>query len=349
MSGQAASRAAGERCAHLTLLQLLCAVSVWRTAMTRILPLCGASAWWVTLACMIPGVIVAALLRLTMRLTHTETLAECIRVCLGRIGAVGVSAGLAGLLLTEAVSDITALITLFTEGLGTRGTQLTLAVLTGVTLLFSLHREGLSRAAHFLRWMMAGAAAAIAACLLGEAKLDHLFPLYGDGEACVFAALRAGAGIGWPFVLLLTVQPVQPGRLRRAVLPGISAVAAMLLVTLTLPHELLVQQEGLARLLLLPTRYESNILRIIAMCLVMLTFFLSIGASAQLATAQLCLPWKRLPPWLPHALLAGLFLTQAGDVSALWRLLGWIEPWLLAPLAVTAAVCLPIAFFRRKP
>ena len=53
MNQEMLSRLDGERRAQQSLLHLLCAVSIWRTAMTRILPLCGAAAWWVTLICLL--------------------------------------------------------------------------------------------------------------------------------------------------------------------------------------------------------------------------------------------------------------------------------------------------------
>ena len=345
---QLAARLEGERRARSTLVRFLCAVSIWRTAMTRVLPLCGASAWWVTLVCLLPGFAVAALLRGVMALTRTATWAEAVRACLGKVGAAATSLVLALLLLTEGVSSITALITLFTEGVGTRGTQLTLAALTGGVLAFALHREGLSRAAHLLRWGMAGAAVVIAACMMSDVHLDGLFPLRGDGEAAILAALKAGMSLAWPLALLLTVEPTRHGRLRSGVLPAFAAPAALLLLALTIPHELLLCQTGLADLLLLPTRYAPNALRVLFVCLVVLAFFLAIGASAQMAAESLGLLHGRVPCWLPYAVLAGMFLTQAGDVSALWAWLGRVEPWLLAPLLLLGIVCLPIAAIRRR-
>lgn len=349
MNRQIRARADGERRAQLTLIRLLCAVSVWRTMMTRILPLCGASAWWTGLLCLLPGAVAALLFRAAMTLTRSSTLTEAIRVCLGQIGAMGISLLLGVLLLLDGVSSITALITLFTEGLGTRGTQFTLAILTGVMLLFSLHREGLARAAVFLRWGMIGAAVLVAAFLLGDARIDNLFPFQGDGAASVPGALKAGASLGWPLALLLTVAPCAgKGRLRSGVLPVFCAVAAIFLLTLSIPHEQLVRSSGLASLLLLPTRFSPNALRVLAMSLLMLAFFLSIGASAQMATTHLGMPWKSVPAWVPYGLLAGMFITQAANISRLWQGLGRIEPWLIVPLAALALLCLSIARIRRK-
>lgn len=344
---QHASRLAGENRARLTLLRLLCGVSIWRTAMTRVLPLCGASAWWVMLLCLLPGFGVAALLRLAMSFTRAQTLTEAVRACLGKVGAWVLAVVLAALLLLEGLSSMTALITLFTQGVGTRGTPFTLAMLTGGALLFSLHREGLPRAAHFLRWGIVVVAALTATYLLPDVHLDHLFPLHGN-EAELLPALKAGAGMAWPVALLLTVPPVRQGRLRSAVLPAFAAAAVLLLLALTVPQELLSRQTGVASLLLLPMKYAPNALRICYLCLLMMTTFLSIGASVQAATESICAPLRQAPTWLPHVALAGLILTQMGDAALLWDCLAMMQPWLLLPLAGLAILCAPIAAIRRN-
>ena len=342
------ARADGENQVRVTMLRLLCAVSIWRTAMTRVLPLSGGAAWWVTLVCLLPGFAVAGLLRLVMRLTHTDTLADAVRACLGTPGARVLSAVLAALLSLEGLCGMTTLITLFTQGVGTRGTPFTLALLTGGALLFSLHRDGLPRAAHLLRWGMLAAAAVTAACLLLHARVDGLFPLHGDGDASVLSALKAGIGLAWPVTLLLTVPPCAGGRLRRAVTPAFAPAAALLIVALTIPQELLPRQAGLAAHLLLPARYAPNALRVLYLCLMMLTIFLSIGAAALLATEQLCTPLKRRPSWLPHGLLACLILAQTIDAGRLWAGVETLQAWLSVSLAGVASICLPMAAIGRK-
>ena len=195
---------------------------------------------------------------------------------------------------------------------------------------------------------MAAAAAVIAACLLPDACLDGLFPLHGAGDASNLAALKVGISLAWPATLLLTVPPTPGGRLRGAVLPVFSAVAALLIVALTIPQELLSRQTGVAALLLLPTKYAPNALRILYLCLLMLTIFLSIGAAVQMATEHLCAPMKRRPKWLPHGLLVGMILAQTVHADRLWAALSALQTWLLAPLGAVAILCLPMAFFRRK-
>ena len=349
MNRQTQARRAGERRAQMTLLRLMCAVSVWRTLMTRVLPLAGCASWWAGLVCLLPGLIVAAIYRWGMALTHADTLSEAVRAALSRGGVMLLSVVLCVLLILDGVASITALVTIFTEGVGTRGTQWTLAILTGAVLLFSLHREGLARGAHLLRWMILAGGILLAGMLLADSRVDHLFPLFGDGRASVLAAVKAGFSLAWPVTLLLTVESTPgQGRLRDAVLPVFGAVGALWLLLLTVPHELLARHRGLAMLLLLPTHYASNALRVIALSQLMLSFFLAIGGCAQTAVRQLCLPMKHPPAWLPYALLAALFLTQIMDTTALWRWLGMLEPWLLLPLAAMSVPTLLGAWIRRK-
>lgn len=349
MNRQKRARLDGERRAQGTLLHLLCAVSIWRTVMTRVLPLCGAAAWWTALLCLLPGFMIAALFRFTMYLTGTGTLVEAVRASIGRAGALLLSLTLAVLLAVDAAASVTALITLFTQGVGTRGTPLTLALLTGTVLLFCLQREGLARGIHFLRFVMLAAFVLMAGFLLGNAKPDHLFPLYGEGRTSVLTAAEAGISLAWPVVLLLTYEPPQgKGRLRGSVFPVFLTLGAVLLVSLSVPHELLVRPEGLAAMLLLPIRYVPNALRVIVLSLLMLTFFLAAGAAVQVGTMQLFASAAKVPGWLPYAVLTGLLLTQAGDASVLWHGLESIGPWLLAPLALLALTAWPIALNRRR-
>ncbi len=348
MNPEIRSRAAGERCARRTLIRLLYAASIWRSATTRLLPLCGASAWWVTLLCLLPGFGTAALLRWLMHLTRAATLTEALRAALGKLGAAAACAVLAGLLLVEGTASMTALITLFTQGIGTRGTQLTLAILTGVILLLSMHREGLSRAAHFLRWGMAAVAVLVAAYLLGDAKADHLFPLYGEGRTAAMEAIRAGLSIAWPIALLLTESPQGRSRLAGGILPAFCAAGALLLMTLAIPHEVIIRHTDLAQTMLLAVRFVPNAVKVAAQSLMMLVFFLSIGASAQLASASICMPLRQRPEWLPYVLVAALIATQAADIPLLWSGLERIEPWLLLPLLALAVLALPAALLRRR-
>lgn len=344
MNRQLSSRITSEIRAERTLLQVLCAVSIWRTASTHIVPLCGASAWWVALVCLLPGFAVALLLRAVMALTGVSTLTEAVRVCLGKVGAVVFSLLLTILLLTEAVASLTALLTVFTQGVGTRGTQFTLAVLTGVVMLFTLHREGLPRAAYLLRWGMAAAAMILAIYCLSEAKVDHLFPLQGAGRAADLPA----PSLAWPVTLLLTLPATERrGRSCGAVLSSAVAVAAMLIITLLIPNELLLRRIELADVLLQPGWYLPNGLRVLWLGLLMLTFFLAVAAAVHLAAQHLCAPIARWPQWLPHGLLLGVVLTQLAEPRGLWALLTSIQPWLLLPLAGMAVVLLPVAFIRR--
>ena len=345
---QHAARTAGENRTKMTMVQLLCAASIWRSAMTQVLPRCGAAAWWVTLLCLLPGFALAMLVRAVMHFSHAPTLTEAVRACWGKAGVWAISAVLSALLLVEGISGLTALITLFTQGVGTRGPPFTMALLTGGALLLALHREGLPRAVHFLRWGIIAAAVLIGVCLVPGARLSNLFPLHGEGDASILSALKAGISLAWPVALLLTLQPASPGRLRSAVLPAFTAAGVLFLLTMTIPTELLTRQNGLAAVLLLPAQYASNALRVLYLCLLMLTIFLSIGAAVQLAAIHLCAPMNRSIKRLPHALLIALILTQTGDADRLWRALITLQPWLLTVLTGIILICAPIAFVRRR-
>lgn len=343
------ARLAGELRARTVFLQLICIVSILRTVLTRIVPMAGSGAWWLTLVCLLPGAGVYGLLALGMRLTGSANVTDLARVCLGGLGGWLLSFVMAAATLLDGASSMTALITLFTEGVGTKGTQLTLAILTGAVLLTCLHREGLPRGAYLLRWVMLGAALLTAAFGLPAVRVDSLFPMLGDGKAALTAAFRAGLSLAWPFALLLTLPKEREKPRLAALCPVILSVLGVLVfLTLTNPNELLTCSHTLADSLLLPTRYASSAIRTLAQCLLMLVFFLAIGGAAQLSTDFLCAPMGQPPGWLPYAVLTLLTATQALQPGMLWEALGFLEPWLLLPVAVLAAACLPIAIIRRK-
>lgn len=349
MIQQRYAREKGERQAALSMRQLLCVVFVWRAAMTRILPLCGPSAWWLSLACLLPGILVAVGFRAVMALTGASTVTEAVRAALGPIGVAVFSWILSLLLLVEAASTLTALLKVFTQGVGTRGTQFTLALLTGAVLLFCLHREGLPRAVYLIRWVMIALLVVLAGYAFAHVQLDNLFPLYSEDKETMVSSFRTGLSIAWPVVLMLTVpSDKKRGFQGSAVAPLALAMGLLLLTVLMLPQKLFLPETGLADLLLMPIRYMPNVLRIAGLCLLMLSFFLSMAASAQLATIHLLAPVGCTVAWLPYAVLAGLVVTQAMDIPQLLALLGAVEPWLLLPLAGVLVIALPFAVIRRK-
>ena len=347
--GIAARRMAADHRARGSLIRLLCVASFLRVGLTRLLPLAGSAAWWTALVCLLPGAAVLGMLRLMLHWTGVSTLAEGVRACLGKRGAWAASWLIGACLLLGALSALTALLTMFTEGVGTRGTQFTLAVLTAMVLVACLHREGLSRAAVLLRWPLTALAVLLLIFALPEMHLDGLYPLGGTGGAATLDALKSGWSLGWPLALLLTVPPV-PGqrRLATAVVPCIWCAGTLLALTLLLPHEVLLRHAGLADGLLLPGWYLPNALRTLAQCGMMLLIFLGLGGMLQAAAAQLCVSWGRVPGWLPSLLAALLTLTQLGDTSELQRWLSQLESWLLTIPAALALICLPVAWGRRK-
>lgn len=65
-------RRAGQRQTQNALIGLLSAVSMTRIGLTQLLPLCGSAAWWLSAACMLPGLCVYGAFRLLLRRAHTR-------------------------------------------------------------------------------------------------------------------------------------------------------------------------------------------------------------------------------------------------------------------------------------
>ena len=86
-----AQRRTAQLCAWRSLWRVAACASILRTAVTRLLPLCGAAAWWMTAACLAPGLVCYGLCCLALRLTRTQSLPECARQLLGRAGETALS------------------------------------------------------------------------------------------------------------------------------------------------------------------------------------------------------------------------------------------------------------------
>lgn len=63
----------------------------------------------------------------------------------------------------------------------------------------------------------------------------------------------------------------------------------------------------------------------------MMTLFLSIAGSAQLAARFLTSSCQKPKKWVPYVLIGLLTLTQLLDISSLWRILTALTAWSLAP------------------
>ena len=167
----------GQRQTQNALIGLLSAVSMTRIGLTQLLPLCGSAAWWLSAACMLPGLCVYGALRLLLRRTHTRTLTDCARKLLGNFGGILIMLTLTLPLLLDGIASLTALITFFTEGIGARGSQFTLTLLTASVMLIALNRDGLPRGVYLLRHVLLVAAAIIAINALLDAHPDVIVPI----------------------------------------------------------------------------------------------------------------------------------------------------------------------------
>lgn len=304
--------------------RLVAAVVIFRTMVTRVLPLAGAAGWWMALACLAPGLVLYASGCMILRRRKRESLAD------SRVLLLLVALALA----VEAVASMTALITLFTEGVGTRGTQWTLAIAAAGLLLFALNREGLARGVYFLRLPLAALLAVALVSLAGMGRVDHLFPPLGDGVSSLLAALKAGAGMGWVFVLPLMEKTPSRRRIAEPLPVAAVCVAAVLCLNLALPHELIIRNLSLGDSLVMTVAHLPAFSRLMTICLWMAALFLALGSMVSLTGKYALLPWKRELIWLPGALAVLAALTQLWDIERLWHWLGRAEGWLLAiPLA----------------
>lgn len=330
-----------ERQSRRSLVQLLCSVSLLRTGLTALTPQAGGAAWWTLLLCVFPAVLVFLLAALAMRLTGTGTLTELVRRCLGR-GGVGLLCALLGaLLLLDAISSLSDLILLFTQGIGTRGTQWTLALLTGGALLPCLHQEGLSRSVVILRWLLLAGVGIVVVATGCRLRVDGLFPMLGSGWSGVKLALRAGAGMGWPLLLLLSI-PAEKGCCRVAdVGPALLGAAGVLLfVCLIMPQERLEMINGAAGHLLLPANGSVPALRLLICCLMMLGLFLAVAAAVTLGAESLCVPLGGMRPWVARTALALVVAAQSLPAELIRNALNDLSPWLLLPPGALLILCL---------
>lgn len=331
---RAEMRVKGDRRARVCQVSLLCVMSILRVGLTEIVPLCGSAAWWVLALCLLPAAALYGLACLAMRRTGAETLTEAARALLGTAGVWALSLVWGVLLLLDGAASMTALVTSFTEGIGTQGTQVTMAAVTLLALLFCLHRDGLAWGIYFMRLALLAIAAGVAAGMIGLAAPDHLHPMLGQGRASILAAVRVSASVGWPLLLLADTAPPTPRRAGRILPPMLLTVGAVLLVCLTFPCEILIRESTLAGRLLQPSLYLPQALRTLTHSLMMLLFFLSIATASQLAANRFLTPKGRELPWLAGVAAALIAGTQLAPIRALWQALTLGLTWLPTLLVI---------------
>ena len=337
-------RRAGQRQTQNALIGLLSAVSMTRIGLTQLLPLCGSAAWWLSAACMLPGLCVYGALRLLLRHTHTRTLTDCARKLLGNFGGILIMLALTLPLLLDGIASLTALITFFTEGIGARGSQFTLTLLTAS----ALNHDGLPRGVYLLRHVLLVAAGIIAINALLDAHPDGIVPLLGEGVPSLLSGIRSAWGMSWVLLLLLEFPAEEGTRRTPAMLAGLlPSPVILLLLSLAIPPELTVPGRSLASRLALPTLFLQPAVRTLAQCLLMMTLFLSIAGSAQLAARFLTSSCQKPKKWVPYVLIGLLTLTQLFDISRLWRVLTAFTAWSLVP-GVLLLLVLTIARLCRR-
>ncbi len=319
----------GEWLCRRTQWRWVACMTALRTAVTRVIPLCGSAGWWAAPLCLLPA---AALYALGCRGLKRRG-----KACLH--GHPVACAAALVCLLVDGAASITALVTLFTEGAGTPGTPFTLALVAAGMLLFAQRREGLARGMHLVRWVCLAALALVLAGHGTRGRVDHLFPLLGGGMADVRSALLAGAGMGWPLLLALMEPPADRHRPGESLPPVLLCAAAALCLCLCIPHEVLITRQTLGDTLVQTVAHLSPFARLAGICLWITGLFLSAGSACSLGAAHLTAPWGRELPWLSGVLGLGLAVVQLVDTRTLWQALRLAEPWLLAALAVGTVLC----------
>lgn len=154
--------------------------------------------------------------------------------------------------------------------------------------------------------------------------------------------------MSWMLLLLLEFPAEEGARRTPAMLAGLlPCPVILLLLSLTIPPELTVPGRSLASRLALPTLFLQPAVRTLAQCLLMMTLFLSIAGSAQLAARFLTSSCQKPKKWVPYALIGLLTLTQLFDISRLWRVLTAFTAWSFVP-GVLLLLVLTIARLCRR-
>ncbi len=344
-------RLMADRSCHRCLLRFLCVVSVLRSVLTLVAPAAGSASWWLVPVLLIPGTVCTVVVSGCMRATKTTTLGDCVRRLLGCGGSAVVGWMAAVLLLVDGITTITTLVCFFVEGIHTVGTQVVMTLLTCAVLVWCLDQAGLPRGIWLLKWVMLAAAVVVAANLVGMAKIDHLYPLLGNGERSVLEAVKAGAGLSWPLLLLLTQPPVREGtsHMRELPLPLLSMLAGTALLLLAFSNETLTSISTLAQALTLPVMYLHPAVKMLMQCLLMLALFLLLSAQAHTAYAQVKDALPRRWVYFPHAMVVVIGLTQLLPIKRLWSVLRMVQPWLLLPpVALTLVLLIKTILWRRS-
>jgi len=344
-------RLMADRSCHRCLLRFLCVVSVLRSVLTLVVPVAGSASWWLVPALLIPGTVCFVVVSGCMRATKTTTLGECTGRLLGRWGSAVAGWMAALLLVVDGMTTMTTLVCFFVEGIHTVGTQVVMTLLTCAVLVWCLDQAGLPRGIWLLKWVMLAAAVIVGANLVGMAKMDHLYPWLGNGRWSVWEALKAGAGLSWPLVLLLTQPPVREGtsHVRELPLPLLSMLAGTALLLAAFSNEALTSIGTLAQALTLPVMYLHPAVKMLMQCLLMLALFLLLAAQVHTAFAQVKDALPRRWAYVPHAMVVVIGLTQLLPIKRLWSVLRIAQPWLLLPIvALTLVLAVKTILWRRS-
>ena len=174
-------------------------------------------------------------------------------------------------------------------------------------------------------------------------------PLLGEGVPSLLSGIRSAWGMSWMLLLLLEFPAEEGARRTPAMLAGLlPCPVILLLLSLAIPSELTVPGRSLASRLALPTLFLQPAVRTLAQCLLMMTLFLSIAGSAQLAARFLTSSCQKPKKWVPYVLIGLLTLTQLFDISRLWRVLTALTAWSLVPAFLLLLLLTIVRLCRRE-
>lgn len=342
-----AQRCRAEMSLRMMLYRWFALASLLRSTVVIVSGEGGAAGWWLTALCLLPGLAACGLLHTALRFSGCATVPALAQQLAGRGGRIAVQ-WLAALLMTvEGLNAMQALTTLFADGVGTTIGPAAFAILAAAVLCLCTGRSGLVYGVGLLRWPVGVFAALIVLDAAQQAKWNHLFPLGGDGMQAWLDTLRINGSMGWPLALLYYEEADVSVRRRVWYAPA-AAVLCALLLCLAIPHGTLTIPRTIAEQLLLPgmTLQAGN--RVLLMCL----WTAGLGLAAVIAAvraADLTLPQNHAAlRWLPWLLLGAYAAAHLPGLERLAEAVGWIAPWMLAPVMLMAAVLAVWAAIRRK-
>lgn len=332
-------RIGAEQCCRRSMLRFLAGCSMLRSALTLVVPVAGSASWWMSAVLIVPGALLCLVLAWLMRRAGVSSLTDLAGRTLGKAGCRMISVALGAALMLDGAVTLTAFVSLLIDVIGALGTPFVMAAITCGVMLPCLRGDGLPRAIRLILPMLLLGEIAVLIDLLGKAHTDGLFPLMGGGVAELWTVPERCAGLSWPLLLLADEPDVRSNRcvLMNVALPSGISLGLILLLNLSVPHEVLHSYTRLADTMGHLCVWLGQGVRTLSLVLAMQAFFLLLASETREAALLLSASGNREAAWLPAILAAGLALTQLIPSADLMRVLPSVHAWLLLPFAALTA------------